>query len=112
EYRPASRKLPAGTAIVETEQSPGAVAVYLCEARSDDGALACGWIEEPKPGDEVPIVRVTEPLPIGEGRRSCLTSLVPATNTRLTGRSVCRDHRGPRDAEPAHACLEGGPLEP
>ena len=62
EYRSASRKLSAGTAIVETEQPLGAVAVYLCEARSDDGALACGWIAEPKPGDEFPIVRVIEPL--------------------------------------------------
>jgi hypothetical protein len=62
EYRPAARKLPAGTAIVETEQPLGAVAVYLCEACSDDGALACGWIEEPRAGEEFPIVRVVEPV--------------------------------------------------
>src|SRR5262245_41516710 len=37
EYRPASRRLSAGTALVGTEQPLGAVAVYLCEARSDDG---------------------------------------------------------------------------
>ena len=30
--------LPAGTCFVETEQPLGAIAVYLCEARSDDGA--------------------------------------------------------------------------
>jgi len=62
DHRPAVRRLPAGTAVVETGQPCGAVAVYLCEARSDDGALACGWIDEPKPGDEFPILRVVEPI--------------------------------------------------
>jgi zinc carboxypeptidase len=62
EYRPAARRLPAGTGLVETDQPHGAVAVYLLEARSDDGALQCGWIPEPKPGEEFPIVRVVEPI--------------------------------------------------
>jgi len=61
EYQGGSRTLPAGTAIVETGQPLGAVAVYLCEARSDDGVLACGWIDEPAPGDEFPILRIVEP---------------------------------------------------
>lgn len=62
DYRQEVRRLPAGTALVETAQPHGAVAVYLCEARSDDGALACGWIPDPEPGDEFPIMRVVEPI--------------------------------------------------
>lgn len=60
ELRRAGRRLPAGAALVETEQANGAVAVYLCEAASDDGALACGWIAEPTPGDPFPILRVLD----------------------------------------------------
>ncbi len=58
EYRREKRPLPAGWAIVRTEQQRGAVAVYLCEAGSDDGLLACGWIETPDVGSEFPAWRV------------------------------------------------------
>jgi hypothetical protein len=61
-YERASRKLPAGTRLVRTEQPLGAIATYLCEARSDDGLVACGVIPEPKPGDEFPVSRIREPL--------------------------------------------------
>lgn len=57
-----TRKLSAGTWIVETEQPLGAVAVYLCEPRSDDGVAACGWIAAPAVGDEFPIARIVAPL--------------------------------------------------
>jgi hypothetical protein len=33
--------------------------VYLLEAGSDDGVVACGWIEAPQPGAEFPVWRVT-----------------------------------------------------
>jgi hypothetical protein len=57
-----TRTLPAGTKIVATEHPLGAVVVYLCEARSDDGFVACGVFPAPKPGEEFPVLRVIEPL--------------------------------------------------
>lgn len=57
-YQRERRTLPDGWALVRTEQQRGAVAVYLCEAGSDDGLLACGWIQAPAPGDEFPAWRV------------------------------------------------------
>jgi hypothetical protein len=32
--------------------------VYLCEAGSDDGLLACELVPHPQPGDEFPAWRV------------------------------------------------------
>ncbi len=58
ETRRVSRRLPAGTAMVRADQPLGAVAVYLCEARSDDGIFACGWIAEPEVGGVWPVGRV------------------------------------------------------
>jgi hypothetical protein len=58
EYRRAARSLPAGWSLVRTEQQYGAIAVYLCEAGSDDGLIACGVIDEPAPGAEFPAWRV------------------------------------------------------
>lgn len=61
-YRAESRTLPAGMALVHTAQPLGAIAVYLCEAMSDDGLVACGIIPEPAPGAEFPVWRVIEAL--------------------------------------------------
>jgi len=58
DYQRSQRALPEGWALVRTEQQRGAIAVYLCEAGSDDGLLACGWIEEPARGSEFPAWRV------------------------------------------------------
>ena len=52
--------LPAGTAIVQTDQPLGAIAVYLCEAESDDGLVASGLIPCPQPGDRYPALRILE----------------------------------------------------
>lgn len=60
DYRREARKLVAGTYLVPTEQPLGAIAVYLCEARSDDGVVTCGIIPEPAPGAEFPVWRVLE----------------------------------------------------
>jgi hypothetical protein len=60
EYRRETRPLAAGSYLVETEQPLGAIAVYLCEARSDDGIVACGVVPEPEPGAEFPVWRVVE----------------------------------------------------
>jgi hypothetical protein len=58
DYRREQRALPDGWALVHTGQQRGAIAVYLCEAGSDDGLLACGWIDEPAAGGEFPAWRV------------------------------------------------------
>jgi zinc carboxypeptidase len=54
--------LPAGTRLVETSQPLGAVAVYLCEAESDDGLVAAGLMAKPARGDRHPALRVIEPV--------------------------------------------------
>jgi hypothetical protein len=54
--------LPAGTCLIETDQPLGAVAVYLCEAESDDGLVAADLTGRPAPGDRFPALRVVEPL--------------------------------------------------
>jgi hypothetical protein len=58
EYRLETRAIPNDWFLVPTTQQRGAIAVYLCEAGSDDGLLACGLIGEPKSGDEFPVWRV------------------------------------------------------
>lgn len=58
EYRLQSRVVPDGWMLVDTDQQRGAIAVYLCEAGSDDGVLACGLIEPPATGAEFPAWRV------------------------------------------------------
>jgi hypothetical protein len=63
DYRHEQRALPEGWALVRTEQQRGAIAVYLLEAESDDGLLACGWIPEPAVGEEFPAWRVRSGLP-------------------------------------------------
>ncbi len=58
DYRSENRSLPPDWRLVYTGQARGAVAVYLCEAGSDDGLLACGWIDQPATGQEFPAWRV------------------------------------------------------
>jgi hypothetical protein len=58
EYRKDIRVLPPDWVVVPTEQQRGAIAVYLCEAGSDDGLVACELIEKPRPGDEFPAWRI------------------------------------------------------
>ena len=58
EYRPETRRPPAGTYLVQTDQPLGAIAVYLCEARSDDGIVASGIVPAPELGAEFPVWRV------------------------------------------------------
>lgn len=59
-YQNETRKLTAGTYLVETEQPLGAIAVYLCEACSDDNLITSGIIPEPAPGAAFPVLRVLE----------------------------------------------------
>ena len=65
DYRTQRRELPPGWCLVRTDHQRGAVAVYLCEAGSDDGLLACGWIDQPEPGAEFPAWRVLAIEPTG-----------------------------------------------
>jgi hypothetical protein len=58
DYRRERRVLPEDYRLVRTDQPRGAIAVYLCEAGSDDGLLACELIGEPRPGTEFPAWRV------------------------------------------------------
>ena len=51
------RAVPAGSHLVRTEQPLGAIAVYLCEPESDDGAIENGLVPAQTAGNEYPIWR-------------------------------------------------------
>ncbi|WP_437329489.1 M14 family metallopeptidase [Sorangium sp. So ce381] len=57
-WREEARRAPEGWSRVDTEQPLGAIAVYLCEPESDDGAVENGLVEAPAIGDEHPAWRV------------------------------------------------------
>ena len=57
EWRRAPRKVPAGARLVRTDQPLAAIAVYLCEPESDDGAVENGLVAAPPLGSEFPIWR-------------------------------------------------------
>jgi hypothetical protein len=57
-WRDEQRALPPGYALVPTDQPLGAIAVYLCEPESDDGAVENGLVTAPTAGDDFPIWRV------------------------------------------------------
>ncbi|HJW08070.1 MAG TPA: M14 family metallopeptidase [Holophagaceae bacterium] len=59
-WRKARRPTPEGAGLVRTNQPLGAIAVYLCEPESDDGAVENGLLPVPKVGDEYGICRVDE----------------------------------------------------
>ena len=57
-WKTEGREAPAGSVLVPTDQPLGAVAVYLCESESDDGAVENNLLPVPKVGDELAIWRV------------------------------------------------------
>jgi hypothetical protein len=57
EWRRGARKVPAGSKLVRTDQPLAAIAVYLCEPESDDGAVENGLVGAPAIGGECPIWR-------------------------------------------------------
>ncbi|HEX9081118.1 MAG TPA: M14 family metallopeptidase, partial [Holophagaceae bacterium] len=57
-WRQGLRPAPAGWSLVPTDQPLGAVAVYLCEPESDDGAVENGLLPPPARGEELPLWRV------------------------------------------------------
>jgi hypothetical protein len=58
EWSHEARSAPADACLVRTDQPLGAIAVYLCEPESDDGAVENGLLPAPKAGDELPLWRV------------------------------------------------------
>jgi hypothetical protein len=56
EWKRETRKLD-GHSLVRTDQPLGAIAVYLCEPESDDGAIENGLVAAPAVGGEFPIWR-------------------------------------------------------
>jgi hypothetical protein len=60
EWRRDRRAVPAGAHLVRTDQPLGAIAVYLCEPESDDGAIENGLVPAPAAGAEFPIWRAHE----------------------------------------------------
>jgi hypothetical protein len=61
-YQHETRRLAAGTYVVETSQPLGAIAVYFGEAGSDDGIVTCGLIPEPEHGTQFPVLRVLDAI--------------------------------------------------
>ncbi|MBP7618857.1 MAG: hypothetical protein KA743_10095, partial [Geothrix sp.] len=57
-WRRGPRAVPPGWALVPTEQPLGAIAVYLCEPESDDGAVENGLLPVPTLGEELALWRV------------------------------------------------------
>ena len=57
EWRRATRQVPDGSFLVRTDHRLGAIAVYLCEPESDDGAIENGLVTASAVGDVFPIWR-------------------------------------------------------
>jgi hypothetical protein len=57
-WKQGPREAPEGSVLVPTDQPLGAIAVYLCEPESDDGAVENNLLPVPKVGDELGIWRV------------------------------------------------------
>jgi hypothetical protein len=57
-WRCEPRAVPPGWALVPTDQPLGAIAVYLCEPESDDGAVENGLLPAPALGKELSLWRV------------------------------------------------------
>ncbi len=67
EWRRERREAPTGWSIVDTEHRLGAIAVYLCEPESDDGAVENGLVDAVAVGADFPIARVHgQELPLPE----------------------------------------------
>jgi hypothetical protein len=57
EWKRRARQVPPGSKLVPTDQPLAAIAVYLCEPESDDGAVENGLVAAPALGEEFPIWR-------------------------------------------------------
>ena len=57
-WRRSSRAAFPGAVLVPMDQPLAAIAAYLCEPESDDGAVENGLLAAPRLGDELPLWRV------------------------------------------------------
>ena len=57
-WRRGPRSVPPGWFLVPMDQPLAAVAAYLCEPESDDGAVENGLLPVPKVGEELALWRV------------------------------------------------------
>src|SRR5262249_33263171 len=57
DWQRGTRKVSPGHWLVRTDQPLAAIAVYLCEPESDDGAVENGLVSPPAVGSEFPIWR-------------------------------------------------------
>jgi hypothetical protein len=57
EWKRGARQIAPGSKLVRTDQPLAAIAVYLCEPESDDGAIENGLVAAPEVGGEFPIWR-------------------------------------------------------
>ena len=57
EWKRGTRKVRPGSKLVRTDQPLAAIAVYLCEPESDDGAVENGLVSAPAVGGEFAIWR-------------------------------------------------------
>lgn len=60
DWRRSPRAVPPGSRLVRTNHPHAAIAVYLCEPESDDGAIENGLVAAPAVGTEYPVWRVTD----------------------------------------------------
>ncbi len=58
EWKRQTRRAPPGAKLVRTDHPLAAIAVYLCEPESDDGAIENGLVEAPPLGGEYSIWRI------------------------------------------------------
>jgi dipeptidyl aminopeptidase/acylaminoacyl peptidase len=91
--RDETRRVPAGTVVVRTDQKLGTLAAYLLEPQAEDGLAAWNFFD-PALGDgkDFPVVRVLKPVPLTRGPvrplpedRATNKPITPAT---LFGRDV------------------------
>jgi peptidoglycan/xylan/chitin deacetylase (PgdA/CDA1 family) len=68
-WRRETRRPPAGSRLVRTDQPRGPVAVYFCEPESDDGAVENELVPAPTLGAEFPIARAFPPGSSPERKR-------------------------------------------
>jgi dipeptidyl aminopeptidase/acylaminoacyl peptidase len=81
-WKPAARRVPAGTLVVKAAQPLGRLAAYLLEPRAEDGLTTWGLFPGLKAGAEFPVLRLPRAYPLTLGPAA------PLPEDRVTGRPV------------------------
>ena len=106
EVKPHSEKrmIPAGTAVVKTEQQLGDVAAYLLEPQAEDGLTTWGFFSDGlQPGEDFAVLRLNTSYPLTLG------SLAPLPEDRVTGKPLTDELLVGRGMA---AALQGTPVTP